>query len=109
MYQVKEAALKEYAKREAGLAVRIFAAEYPWRATFYPDDEMSIFDGSDCDENGELRNITISTGLTLELHSSMGFRLDASIFKKLISLTDKCGQLYYVACREIEYERIQKK
>lgn len=107
-YQAKEIALKEYARKEARLSACVSANEFPWRVTFYPEDEISIFDNHAPDETGEIRNITISTGLTLDIQSTLGFRLDAAVFKRLISLADKCGQLYYVACREEQFDKSRR-
>lgn len=104
MYQIAELKLQKYAKEEAQMRATINSGEYPWRVTFYPDDEISIFDKEQVDDNGELKHVTVTVGVSLTIDSTLEYKLDASVLKKLLSLSLKCGTLFYVAYREREAE-----
>ena len=99
MYPISELKLQKYAKEEARMKAVITAGDYPWRVTFYPDDEISMFDENQVDGNGELTRVTVTVGVSLTIESTLEYKLDASVLKKLISLSDKCGTLFYVAYR----------
>ena len=106
LYQIAEIKLQKCAKEEALMKAVINSDVYPWRVTFYPDDEISIFDKEQIDGNGELKRVTVTVGVSLTIESTLEYKLDASVLKKLISLSDKCGTLFSVAYREQEAERL---
>ena len=63
---------------------------------------MSMFDtqNENVDENGEINDLTVTVGLSTTVKSTLKFKMDSKLLKKLIKLAEKVGTLYYQAFRE---------
>ena len=72
---------------------------YPLTAVFVPNPQRSIFDAA-IDENGEVGELAISVGLDTNVKSTLKFKMDAALLKKLIKKSEKIAFLYYHAFRE---------
>ena len=68
-----------------------------------------MFGYMNVDENGEVNDLTVTIGLSTAVKSTLKFKMDAKLLKKLIKLAENVGDLYYHAYREQEGERTTPK
>ena len=99
-YSVACDKLKEFCEKETDLTPVILDNAYPFMVQFIPDTQMTIFGYENVDENGEVNDLTVTIGLNTTVKSTLKFKMDSKLLKKLIKLAEKIGQLYYHAFRE---------
>ena len=84
----------------------IIDSEYPIRVQYIPDAQLSMFGNENIDESGEVNDMTITCGLTITVKSTLKFKMDSKLLKKLIKLAERVGFYYYHAFRAEQGERI---
>lgn len=101
-YKAAAAALEKFCNEETNFAVEILTENYPLSVKFTPNAQMSLFDSENytVDENGEIGNILISVGQSTRVLSTLRFKMDAKLMKKMIKLPEKVGNAYLHAFRE---------
>lgn len=99
-YKSAVEALRKYCDEKTELSPVIVDIEYPFRVQFFPDTQMSMFGDENIDENGEINHLEVTVGLTTTIKSTLKFKVDAKLFKKLVKLAETTGNLYYQAFRE---------
>lgn len=100
--------LKKFCEDHTDLDAYILADEYPIRVQFIPKDpdQLTMFGNDNVDENGEVNDMTVTVGLGSEVKSTLKFKMDSKLLKKLIKLAEKVGTLYYQAFREQQGSRL---
>ena len=98
--------LRKFCKDYTDLTPVITDSEYPIRVTFFPNSQLSLFGDENVDETGEVNDLTVVVGLSTAVKSTLRFKMDSKLLKKLIKLAEKVGSLYYHAFREEQEERI---
>lgn len=101
--------LLSFCDKETELEVEIINDRYPLIVVFTPKSQVSLLEQSD--ENGML---LVSVGLTCGVESTLAFKLEEKVLRKLIKLAAKIGIVYYHAFREDAYlderaEQMQRK
>ena len=99
-YEAAVAELIDFCTREADLMPVILTEEYPFRVTFAPDNQISMFDTDNVDENGVVNELIVTVGLETTVNSTLKFNMETTTLKKIIRMTEKLGALYYHAFRE---------
>lgn len=101
-YKAAAAALEKFCNEETNFAVEILTDNYPLSVKFTPNAQMSLFDSENytVDENGEIGNILINVGQSTRVLSTLRFKMDAKLMKKMIKLSEKVGNAYLHAFRE---------
>ena len=99
-YDTAVAALRKFCKENTEFQVVIHDEDYPFRVEFLPDPQLSMFPELNVDEAGEVRTMTIETGLSTKVQSRLNFTVEAAILKKLIRLVESVGFYYYQAFRQ---------
>ena len=92
--------LRKFCEDNTNLDFCVLSDRYPIRFVFEPSAQMNMFTPTDVDENGKVRSITVTVGLTTSIKSTMNFHVPAALLKKIIKLSEKAGSLYYQAYRE---------
>lgn len=82
-----------------GMDVNVDESEFPLRVGFVPRAQVGMFD-EPADENGEVRELCVTVGMSVTVKNTMKFKMDAKALKKLIKEAEKLGYLYYLAYRE---------
>ena len=109
-YEAAVDKLRDFCDTHTDLLPIIIDAEYPIRVQLVPDaDQASLFGDENVDENGEVNDMTITVGLTTFVNSTLRFRLDAKLLKKLIKLAENVGRLYYHAFKAEHGDRLTPK
>lgn len=93
-------ALKKFCEDHTDLDALILDDEYPIRVQFNPSTQLSLFNEGNIDENGEVNALVVTVGLTSAVRSTLKFKMDSKLLKKLIKLAEQVGHLYYQAYRE---------
>lgn len=106
-YQAAVESLQKFCERETELIPHILDDGYPIHVQFIPKPQLSIFGNENIDENGEVNDLTVTVGLTTDVKSTLKFKMDSKLLKKLIKLAETVGSLYYHAFREEQAERIR--
>lgn len=99
-YEAAVDQLTTFCYENTDLAAVILDTEYPFRVQFIPEAQLSIFPNENVDENGEINDLTVTVGLTTTVKSSLKFKMDSKLLKKLIKMAENVGTLYYHAFRE---------
>ena len=99
-YDAAVKALKKFCDEHTRLEPCILDDEYPIRVQFVPSSQLSLFGDENIDENGEVNDLTVTVGLTTTVKSTLKFKMDSTLLKKLIKISEKVGRLYYQAFRE---------
>lgn len=101
-YDVACEKLKAFCEKETDLTPVILDNAYPFRVQFIPDVQLTMFEAANMnvDENGEVNDLTITCGLNTTVKSTLKFKMDSKLLKKLIKQAETIGQLYYHAFRE---------
>lgn len=94
--------LKKFCEDQTDLEAYILDDEYPIRVQFLPSSQMTLFGNENVDENGEVNDLTVTVGLSSAVRSTLKFKMDSKLLKKLIKLAENVGRLYYQAFREQE-------
>lgn len=101
-YNAAVEALKKFCDDHTDLEAYILDDEYPIRVQFIPASQISMFGDLNVDENGEVNDLTVTVGLSTCVKSTLKFKMDSKLLKKLIKLAENVGHLYYQAFREQE-------
>ena len=104
-YEAAVKALAKFCEDRTELAAIILDDSYPIRVQFLPDSQLTLFGDDNVDENGEVNDLTVTVGLSTSVKSTLKFRMDAKLLKKLIKLAEAVGTIYYQAYREKEGAR----
>lgn len=99
-YKSAVEALRKYCDEKTDLTPIIRDDEYPFQVQFIPDLQQSLFGNENVDENGEIHDLTVTVGLTTTVKSTLIFKMESKMLKKLIKLAEATGNLYYQAFRE---------
>ena len=106
-YETAVKSLQDFCDKNTGLTPIVMDSEYPIRVQFIPDNQLSMFeDEENINENGEFNDLTVSVGLTTSVKSTLKFKMDSKLLKKLIKLAETVGTLYYHAFRATEGEKL---
>ena len=109
-YEAAVEKLREFCDTHTDLLPIIIDAEYPIRVQLVPDaDQVSLFGDENVDENGEVNDMTISVGLSTYVTSTLRFRMDSKLLKKLMKLAENVGRLYYHAFKAEHGPRLTPK
>lgn len=92
--------LRQFCEYSTDLTPHIIDDEYPIRVQFIPDPQLSLFTEDNVDENGEVNDLTVTVGLSTTVKSTLKFKMDSKLLKKIIKLAETVGNLYYHAFRE---------
>lgn len=101
IYEGAVAKLNEFCEKNTDLSVIIRDNEYPFCVQFIPNMQYSMFDkdNENVDENGEVNDMTVEVGLITRVKSTLKFKMDSKLLKKLIKLAENVGTIYYHAYR----------
>lgn len=97
--------LKKFCEDNTDLEAYILDGDYPIRVQFIPKPQLTIFGNDNVDEYGEINDLTVTVGLSTSVKSTLKFKMDAKLLKKLIKMAEKVGSIYYLAFRETEGAR----
>lgn len=111
-YEAAVKALMKFVEDSTDLNAEILTDTYPIRVQFIPKRQLTLF--GDPNENvdqetGELNDMTVTVGLTTSVKSTLKFKMDAKLLKKLIKLSETVGTIYYNAFREEAGDLREKK
>lgn len=106
MYEAAVEALQKFCEKETELQPIIRDEQYPFQVQFIPKPQLSIFGSENIDENGEVNDLSVTVGLSTDVKSTLKFKMDSKLLKKLIKLAETVGSLYYHAFREEMEERL---
>ena len=106
MYKAAVGSLQKFCEKETELLPRILDNEYPIQVQFVPKPQLTMFGNENIDENGEVNDLTVTVGLSTSVKSTLKFKMDSKLLKKLIKLAETVGSLYYHAFREEQENRI---
>ena len=106
MYEAAVDSLQKFCDKETEVMPNILDDGYPVRVQFIPKPQLSVFGNENVDENGEFNDLTVTVGLTTDVKSTLKFKMDSKLLKKLIKLAETVGYLYYHAFREEQGARI---
>lgn len=97
---VKE--LQKFCEDNTELDVYILADKYPIRVQFIPRDphQTTLFGNENVSEDGEVNDLIVTVGLNTYVRSTLKFKMDSKLLKKMIKHAEKVGTLYYQAFRE---------
>ena len=101
-YEAAIQALEKFCEEQTELTAVIMDDAYPIRVQFLPEYQLSMFGNENVDENGEVNDLTVTVGLSSAVRSTLKFKMDSKLLKKLIKLAENVGRLYYQAFREQE-------
>ena len=99
-YKAATEALLQFCETSTDLTPVIMDEVYPFRVQYIPEQQMTMFENENIDENGEVNDLTITVGMTTSVKSTLKFKMDSKLLKKLIKLAERVGDLYYHAYRE---------
>lgn len=105
-YEAAVESLQKFCEKETELQPLIRDEQYPICVQFIPKPQLSVFGNENIDENGEVNDLTVTVGLSTSVKSTLKFKMDSKLLKKLIKLAENVGSLYYHAFREEQGERI---
>ena len=94
---VKE--LQKFCEENTDFDVFLFSNEYPFRVQFIPVDpaQTTMFGDNNISDEGEVNDLVVSVGLSTYIRSTLKFKTDAKLLKKLIKRAEKVALLYYQA------------
>lgn len=91
--------LKKFCKENSDLSVVIDEREYPIKVQFFPDPEQIQMVEENIDEGGAVGEMTVTVGLSTTVKSTLRFKMNSKILKKIIKGAERVGQTYYHAFR----------
>lgn len=106
-YEAAVESLQKFCEKETELIPNILDDGYPIHVQFIPKPQLSVFGNENVDENGEFNDLTVTVGLSTSVKSTLKFKMDSKLLKKLIKLAETVGSLYYHAFREEQVARIR--
>ena len=104
-YNASVKALKKFCEDQTELEAYILDDEYPIRVQFLPKSQLTLFGDENVDTNGEVNDLTVTVGLSTCVKSTLKFKMDSKLLKKLIKHAETVGNLYYQAYREQQGSR----
>ena len=99
-YESAVAALNKFCAENTRLVAIVKSDDYPLQVQFVPDPQGDIFGSENVHEDGTVNEIVVTVGVKTEASSSLIFRTESKVFKKLIKLAESAGLLYYQAYAE---------
>lgn len=108
-YEAAVEKLRKFCEDHTDLTPIIMEDKYPIRVQFIPDSQLSLFGNENIDENGEVNDLTVVVGLSTAVKSTLKFKMDSKLLKKMIKLAESVGTLYYHAFRAQEGARTTPK
>lgn len=87
--------LKKLCKENADLSVVIDEREYPIRIRFFPDPEQIQMIADNVDDSGEVGEMVVTVGLSTTVTSTLKFKMNSKILKKIIRGAERVGATYY--------------
>jgi hypothetical protein len=108
-YEAAVKAMNKFCDDQTDLEAYILDDSYPIRVQFIPNSQIRLFSEDNVDENGEVNDLTVTVGLSSAVRSTLKFKMDSKLLKKLIKLAETVGHLYYQAFREQEGARTTAK
>lgn len=99
-YEAAVKAMNKFCDDQTDLEAYILDDTYPVRVQFIPNSQIRLFGENNVDENGEVNDLTVTIGLTITVRSTLKFKMDSKILKKLIKIAENVGHIYYQAFRE---------
>lgn len=99
-YEAAVNAMKKFCEDNTELDVIIQDERYPIRVKFLPSAQLNFFGNENIDENGEINSLTVTVGLSTSVRSTLRFKMNAKLLKKLIKMAENVGAIYYHAFRE---------
>lgn len=104
-YEAAVKALNKFCEEQTDLVAYILDDTYPIRVQFIPIPQFRLFSEDNVDENGAVNDLTVAVGLSVAVRSTLKFKMDSKLLKKLIKLAENVGNLYYQAYREQQGDR----
>lgn len=99
-YESALKSLDKFCSENTQLIAVVKSNEYPVQIRFVPDPQQDMFGNKNVHEDGTVNEIVVTVGVKTEVSSSMIFRTESKVFKKLIKLAESAGLLYYQAFAE---------
>ncbi len=99
-YEAAVEELKKFCEENTEFDVCIDDARYPFRVRYLPSAQLNVFDEENVDENGVVNELIVTVGISTKVNSTLRFRMDAGLLKKLIKRAERLGEIYYHAFRE---------
>lgn len=98
-YQMIKAALIDYCQKNTDFEPEILEERYPFRVRYRSTVQLQLSDdgGTRAESDGDL---VVIVGLSSKVKSTLTFRIDAKLLKKLIKLAENAAFAYYHAFRE---------
>ena len=104
-YRVARESLEKFCASSTELTPYIIDDQYPTQVQFVPNPQLSVFGNENIDENGEVNELTVTVGLSVSVTSTLKFKMDSALLKKLIKLAEEVGALSYHAFKEEHTEK----
>ena len=108
-YKAACESLEKFCAGSTDLTCYIVDDKYPIQVQFIPNPQLSVFGNENIDENGEVNELTVTVGLSTSVTSTLKFKMDSALLKKLIKYAEAVGQLHYHAFKEEQGERTTPK
>lgn len=91
--------LQDFCEENTDFNVVLMSNEYPFRVQFIPCDpaQTTMFETNNISEDGEVNDLVVTVGLSTYIKSTLKFKMNAKLLKKLIKRAEKVGLLYYQA------------
>lgn len=99
-YEAMVKDLQKFCEKYTDLDVYILDQRYPLQVQFLPTGQLGFFENENIDENGEVNEMTVTCGLSTSVKSTLRFKMNAKLLKKLIKMAENVGACYYHAFRE---------
>lgn len=95
-YVAARNALMQYCEKATDYVCEVKESAYPLKVVFTPNDAQAAM----FDENRSYGVLEITVGLDTNVRSTLNFKMDSELLKKLIKNAEKIAFLYYHAFRE---------
>lgn len=95
-YEAARDALMQYCEKATDYVCEVKESAYPLKVVFTPNDAQEAMFPTG--KNGGVLEITV--GLDTNVSSTLNFKMDSELLKKLIKNAEKIAFLYYHAFRE---------
>jgi hypothetical protein len=99
-YESAEHALNKFCAENTRLVAIVKSGDYPVQIQFVPDPQGDMFGNDNVHDDGTVNEIVVTVGITTEIRNTMVFRTESKVFKKMITLAERVGLLYYQAYAE---------
>lgn len=94
--------LQKFCEDNTDLEVFILTDQYPIRVQFIPVNpaQTTMFGDNNVSDTGEVNDLVVTVGLNTYVQSTLKFKMDSKLLKKLIKRAVSVGTIYYQAFRE---------